>query len=257
MASPNSKTNVIKEIYQALFKRFGPQNWWPADTAFEVIVGAVLTQNTNWKNVEKAIVNLKQENCLSIDRMQKISLEQLARMIKPAGYFNVKAKRLKNVVGFILERYNGSITAMHKQQTDVLREELLSINGVGPETADSILLYALNKSVFVVDAYTRRFMVRHNLVSAKAEYHDIQKLFSNALSDEKKCFNEYHALIVKLAKDFCKTVPQCEQCPLSKIHYNRLNRCQNCYRSFLRGEKRFGGKNASQETVCLSCKSQK
>jgi len=253
MVNPTLISSDIIRIYQALFERFGAQSWWPGDTVFEVIVGAVLTQNANWKNVEKAIVNLKREGLLSVDRLHKVSLERLAQAIKPAGYFNIKAKRLKNVVAFIVQRYGGSLDAFDQQSLADLRRELLSIHGVGPETADSILLYAFDRPAFVVDAYTKRFLTRHNLVSGKADYQEVQKIFLDALDPDVRLFNEYHALIVRLAKDFCKTHPRCEECPLQNIRYNPDDRCANCYRSFLGGEKRFNLKNKARRSICTSC----
>jgi endonuclease-3 related protein len=290
MANHTSISSDITKIYQALLDQFGPQKWWPGDTAFEVIVGAVLTQNTNWKNVEKAIVNLKREGLLSIEQLHKVSLERLAQAIKPAGYFNVKAKRLKNVVAFIMKRYpdagtrlslnrrrkafrsgfrpveacndgfqstglhDGSLDVFNQQSLDHLRRELLSINGVGPETADSILLYAFDKPAFVVDAYTKRFLTRHNMVSAEVGYQEVQKIFLDALDLDVKLFNEYHALIVKVGKDFCKPHPKCEDCPLQNIRYNRNNRCENCYRSFLDGEKKYFSRNKIRKLVCRGCR---
>lgn len=254
MANHTAVSSDIRRIYQALFDRFGTQNWWPGDTAFEVIVGAVLTQNTNWKNVEKAIINLKREGLLSVDRLHKVSLERLAQVIKPAGYFNIKAKRLKNVVAFIVERHGGSLDAVDQQSLDDLRRELLSINGVGPETADSILLYAFDRPAFVVDAYTKRFLTRHNIVPGEADYHEVQKIFLDALDPDVGLFNEYHALIVRLAKDFCKTVPQCADCPLQKMRYNLSDRCASCYRSFLDKEKRYYLKNKTTQPACGSCR---
>ena len=251
MNSPKVNKTVIPEIYQVLYHHFGPQHWWPGETALEVVVGAVLTQNTNWKNVEKAIYQLKKDNCLSIDALYSVSVDHLASLIKPAGYFNVKARRLKNVVGFIHDRYDSSILKMKKQPVDILMSELLSINGVGPETADSILLYALEKTAFVVDAYTKRFMMRHNLVADAADYHGIQEVFVSAIGHDQKIYNEYHALIVRLGKDYCKTTPLCEKCPLNRIEYNMIDRCQSCYRGFIKGEKRYATKD--RKTRCFHC----
>lgn len=244
----------VMNIYQALFDRFGPQSWWPGDTPLEVIVGAVLTQNTNWGNVEKAIVNLKKEGLLTLERLHEVSPERLSRTIKPAGYFNVKAKRLKNVAAFFVERYGGDLDLAGKKSVEDLRCELLSINGVGPETADSILLYAFAKPAFVVDAYTKRFLTRHNLVAADAGYDQVQKIFLDVLARDGRLFNEYHALIVKLAKDFCRTKPRCEDCPLRDMYYNRLDRCEGCYKSFLAGEKRYSLKKENNRPICQNCR---
>lgn len=210
----------LDELYFRLFRRFGPQHWWPGRTKFEVMVGAILTQNTNWTNVEKAIANLRRAGVLNVQAIHQIPGKKLARLIKPSGYFNVKARRLKNLVGFIVRMYQGNLARMQKGSLPKLREELLSVNGIGPETADSILLYALDKPSFVVDAYTKRFLRRHHLIAEDADYHDVQKLFMQHLPHDRKHFNEYHALIVRLAKDFCKAKASCEACPLNDFYYS-------------------------------------
>jgi len=183
-------------------------------------VGAILTQNTNWGNVEKAIKNLKQERVLSPRALKDISSSRLASLIKPAGYFNVKAKRLKNFIDFLWREYEGDLNRMRKEPLSVSRPKLLSVNGIGPETADSILLYALDKPVFVIDAYTRRFLYRHNLAPLNADYHSLQKYFMSSLKEDVALFNEYHALIVHLGKHFCRTRALCESCPLNEISYS-------------------------------------
>src|SRR3972149_12314300 len=154
-------SNTLEKIYKKLFTAFGPQRWWPGDTPFEVIVGAILTQNTAWKNVEKAIHNLKKAKVLQSKKMHDLSERELAKLIRPAGYFNIKAKRLKYFLNYLFDNYGGSLNRMFKKRTDALRRELLQVNGIGPETADSILLYAGNHPVFVVDAYTKRIFSRH------------------------------------------------------------------------------------------------
>jgi len=207
----------LENIYQRLYSKFGPQKWWPARTRFEVIVGAILTQNTNWGNVEKAIENLRRARLLAPQRLHNVSLVELAGLIKPAGYFNIKAKRLKNFIDFFFREYNGQLKAMAKEKLGVLRKKLLEVNGIGPETADSILLYACDKPIFVVDAYTKRILSRHNIIQPDADYHALQKLFMESLKNESKMFNEYHALIVRLGKDFCKTKPLCDRCPINDI----------------------------------------
>lgn len=208
--------NKLNKIYRGLYSSFGRQYWWPADSAFEVIVGAILTQNTNWANVEKAIKNLKKHKALSAGKLGKISLQKLALFIRPAGYYNIKAVRIKNFVNFFCRHYAADIKKMRKIDTHLLRRELLSVNGIGPETADSILLYALNKPVFVVDAYTRRILSRHTMIKADAQYSQIQDLFTQNLNNDVKLFNEFHALLVKLGKDYCrKNNPRCAACPLS------------------------------------------
>lgn len=184
------------------------------------MAGAILTQNTNWTNVEKAIINLRKAGALNVQAIHQISHEELAHLIKPSGYFNIKAKRLKNLADFIVCEYQGSLAKMQKRPLPQLRAELLSVNGIGPETADSILLYALDKPSFVVDAYTKRFLRRHNLIAEGADYHDVQKMFMKNLPHDRQYFNEYHALIVRLAKDFCKSKASCEACPLNDFYYS-------------------------------------
>jgi endonuclease-3 related protein len=201
-------------IYNRLHERFGPRHWWPADTDFEIITGAILTQNTAWANVEKAIANLKKKRILTPRKMYKTPTSTLAGLIRPSGYYNIKARRLKAFVNFLFKNYNGSLKKMFSRKTAVLREELLDINGIGPETADSILLYAAEKPVFVVDAYTRRILSRHNLIRPQAGYDDVQHFFTNNLPPDRRLFNEYHALIVELGKTICKKKPRCAVCPI-------------------------------------------
>jgi endonuclease-3 related protein len=205
----------LNAFYQKLYSYFGPQHWWPADTPFEVMVGAILTQNTSWLNVEKAIANLKEYKLLRPDKLNRIAQQKLAALIRPAGYYNIKAKRLKEFLSFFLHSYRGSVKKMSFKDTQVLRQQLLSVNGIGPETADSILLYALNKPVFVVDAYTKRILSRHHLIPESADYQVVQNLFRQNLKNNVKLFNEFHALLVKLGKEFClKNKPRCSICPL-------------------------------------------
>ncbi|MFA4889060.1 MAG: endonuclease III domain-containing protein [Candidatus Omnitrophota bacterium] len=206
---------TLNSIYKKLFSCFGPQHWWPGDTPFEVMVGAILTQNTNWLNVEKAIVNLKNNLALSPRKLNRMPPEKLARLIRPAGYYNIKAKRLKNFLRFFLQRYQGSISKMRARPAQELRRALLEVNGIGQETADSILLYALAKPAFVVDAYTKRILARHSFISEGASYEETQNLFMSNLKNEVKLYNEFHALLVKLGKEYClKTKPRCLLCPL-------------------------------------------
>ena len=209
---------TLTAIYTRLLKAFGPQQWWPAQTRFEVIVGAILTQNTNWGNVEKALTNLKRAKCLSPQALKTIPSKKLATLIRPAGYFNVKTKRLKNFISFLFQEYKGNLNAMKREETYALRKKLLSVNGIGPETADSILLYAFDKPVFVVDAYTKRILLRHGMIDETFDYHAIQDLFMRSLKLDVKMFNEYHALIVQLGKDFCKSKPACEKCVLRGLY---------------------------------------
>ena len=178
------KENEVLAFYRALFRVWGPQHWWPAETRFEVIVGAYLTQNTAWTNVELALANLRQADVLSVEGIRKASLRRLERLIRPSGYFHQKAARLKIFVRFLDKNHEGSLDHFFAQPTDQLREELLSLNGVGPETADSILLYAGNHPVFVVDAYTRRILDRHGILPEKTDYEEIRELFQRALAPD-------------------------------------------------------------------------
>ena len=212
-----SPSTLLQEIYGVLFQAFGPRHWWPGETPFEVMVGAVLTQNTSWTNVEKAIRRLKQEGCLDMERIHRLKNSELASMIRSSGFFRIKAVRLKALVDFLIEGYHGEIEKMKKEPLRSLREKLLRIKGVGPETADSILLYGLGKPVFVVDAYTKRVLSRHGVISEKASYERVQRLFMDELPRRAALFNEYHALLVHLGKHFCRKVPRCEICPLRNV----------------------------------------
>ena len=207
----------LTEIYQLLFDHFGPQNWWPGETQFEIITGAILTQNTNWANVEKAIANLKSAHLLTPEKLHHLDLSKLAELIRPAGYYNIKAKRLKNFVNWLFQNYDGKLTNLGNLNTDQLRAELLAIKGVGRETADSILLYAFNREIFVIDAYTARIAVRHGLIEPEADYERLRELFQSNLPQDIQLFNEYHALLVRLGKEFCKTKAKCTGCPLEKL----------------------------------------
>jgi endonuclease-3 related protein len=208
----------LKTIYKALYRAYGPQHWWPGDTPFEMMVGAVLTQNTAWGNVEKAIAALKKSRLLSLSRLHDTPGGRLASLIRPSGYFNIKAQRLKSLTAFIVGRYRGSLKRMFADDPRELREGLLGVNGVGPETADSIMLYAVNRPYFVVDAYTKRVFNRHGLVSERAVYHEVQRLFMENLHADARLYNEYHALIVRVAKERCKkSRPLCSGCPLEKF----------------------------------------
>jgi endonuclease-3 related protein len=209
--------NDLLRIYKKLYSFYGPQHWWPGDTSFEIAVGAILTQNTNWSNVEKAIKNLKDAKVLSAKALHELSIQKLASLIRPAGYFNIKAKRLKAFIDFLIENYNGSMKRMKKEDLEQLREKLLDVHGIGSETADSILLYALDKPVFVIDAYTKRVLSRHEIMDYNASYDGYQELFHKELDEDLQLFNEYHALFVKVGKDYCKPRPLCEKCPLNSI----------------------------------------
>ena len=208
---------ALTKIYRLLYDAFGPQHWWPGETPFEIMTGAILTQNTSWTNVEKAIGNLKSAGYLTPKALHHIDISQLAEVIRPAGYYNIKAKRLKNFVDWLFDNYNGQLSSLDNIQTYRLREELLEINGIGRETADSILLYAFGRPVFVVDAYTARITTRHELIDPDADYEQLRELFESNLPEDVQLFNEYHALLVKAGKEFCKTKARCPGCPLEEL----------------------------------------
>lgn len=210
-------SDQLNEIYQLLFDRFGPQHWWPGQTQFEIITGAILTQNTNWANVEKAITNLKSADCLTPERLYHLEVSQLAELIRPAGYYNIKTKRLKNFVNWMFDNYDGKPANLETVDTGQLRAELLAIKGIGYETADSILLYAFERPVFVVDAYTARIAYRHQLIEPDANYEQLRELFQSNLPEDVRLFNEYHALLVRTGKEFCKPKAKCSGCPLEKL----------------------------------------
>lgn len=214
----NTEQNKIEKIllryFNKMYNHFGPLNWWPGDSPFEVMVGAVLTQNTSWSNVEKAISNLKQKGYLDPYKILDLSLKELAEIVKPSGFFNVKAKRLKSLIYFFVEEYDADIRKMLKDDLFSLRKKLLSVNGIGKETADSILLYALNKPIFVIDAYTKRIFSRHGIISEEMDYDDLQSFFMRHLPQDVSLYNEYHAQIVLTGKTYCRKKPLCEKCPL-------------------------------------------
>jgi endonuclease-3 related protein len=216
-AAPTSRTALagLQEYYNVLFHKLGPQNWWPARTPFEVILGAILTQNTAWTNVEKAMSNLRREQLLTAAALERVPQAKLARLIRSSGYFRQKAKKLKSFMEFLRREFGGSLARMFRTPTSALREKLLAVHGIGPETADSILLYAGRHPVFVVDAYTKRILARHGLVSEKAGYEEIRALFENALPQDTQLYNEFHGLIVMTGKHWCRTKnPHCHECPL-------------------------------------------
>jgi len=243
---------AIRDYYHTLFSAWGHQHWWPAQSRFEMIVGAFLTQNTAWTNVEKALANLRKARLLTISGIRSVPQPELEQLIRPSGYFRQKAQRLKAFIRFLDQRYGGSLTRMFAQPTAALRDEMLALHGVGPETADSILLYAGNHPVFVVDAYTRRILERHQIIAGTEGYEEISELFERALCEvcppkrsldgaptltqpQGSChrpsrvsaakrdnlvqiFNEMHGLLVGVGKNYClKSQPRCEQCPLQKF----------------------------------------
>lgn len=217
-----SPGRTLEAIYRRLYSTFGPQHWWPGETPFEIAVGALLTQNTSWTNASRAVQALKQRGLLSSSRIRGLPIRRLALLIRSSGYFNQKARRLKRFVRYLLERYAGRVEKMGNVPLPRLREELLGVPGIGPETADSILLYALEKPTFVVDAYTRRVLARHSLIPWKAAYGDIQAFFMDNLRPSAARFNEFHALLVALGKTLCRPHPRCHLCPLRGVGKLRL-----------------------------------
>jgi endonuclease-3 related protein len=211
--------DILIKIYRTLYQTYGPRHWWPGETSFEVMVGAILTQNTSWRNVEKAIQKLKGKGVLNPEGIHHLKKSELARLIKSSGYYRIKTDRLKSFIDFLFEEYDGNIKKMGRERLGELREKLLGVKGIGPETADSILLYGLKKPIFVVDAYTRRILSRHGIISEKASYEEVQKLFMDYLPRDEKLFNEYHALFVYLGKTVCKKIPRCEICPLRGVRW--------------------------------------
>jgi len=254
-APQSNPAEEIRNYYAALSRAWGAQHWWPAETQFEVIVGAYLTQNTAWTNVERALANLRRANLLSLEGIRAVRLPRLQRLIRPSGYFRQKAARLKTFVAFLDDKHQGSLPRLFSQPTEKLREELLTLNGIGPETADSILLYAGNHPVFVVDAYTRRILDRHGIVPEKNDYEEIRQLFQTSLepivANQEygptevrelldagirgaahppsamstahrtalvQVYNEMHGLIVGVGKNYCrKSKPSCDDCPLQRF----------------------------------------
>lgn len=208
----------LQELYERMYTSLGPQGWWPGATPFEVMVGAVLTQNTNWRNVERAINNLKGAGLLTLEKLDALPTGLLAEYIRPSGYYNIKAGRLHNLVHAITQSHGDDLDAFLAQDLTDLRQQLLAVKGIGPETADSILLYAAKLPVFVVDTYTHRILSRHQLIDEDADYSEIQELFMDNLPADVPLYNEYHALLVGVGNRFCKKQrPNCDACPLSGL----------------------------------------
>jgi endonuclease-3 related protein len=206
------ESGFLLRIYQLLLRQYGPQGWWPGDTPFEVCVGAILTQNTNWRNVERAIANLREQGMLTAAGMNGAALHRLAEAIRPSGYYNVKSRRLKGFLEWLFLRYGGEVEGMLAGEWQPLRAELLAVPGIGPETADSILLYAAGKPTFVVDAYTRRLLARLGVMGEGSRYEEVRRYFMDRLPVDAPLFNEYHALVVRHAKERCRTRPQAVLC---------------------------------------------
>ncbi len=210
-------SQTLLDIYHQLVVRYGPQNWWPAEEPFEVIVGAILTQSAAWSNVEKAIGNLKSAKVLSPGDLRRLPLSELARLIYPSGYYNAKALKLKSFANWLGNHYADDLNKLMAADTYHLRQQLLSVHGIGQETADSILLYAAGKPIFVIDAYTRRIINRIGLAPKNSSYTAYQEFFMNNLPIDVRLFNEYHALLVYLAKNVCRSYPLCQQCCLNNL----------------------------------------
>ena len=210
-------TSTLEEVYRRLWAAYGPQHWWPGESPFEVLVGAVLVQNTSWKNVAKVIESLKEQDLLEPHALYAVSIEELEALVRPAGYFRLKTRRLRNLLEFVVARYDGSLDAMFATRVETLREELLSLNGIGPETADSILLYAGDLPTFVVDTYTHRVLARHSWIGYEAEYYEIKDTFESELEQDVALYNEFHALLVRVGHLHCRKTPKCEECPLAEL----------------------------------------
>ncbi len=205
---------LLQELYDKAFQALGPQGWWPGESPFEVAVGAILTQNTNWGNVAKAIAVIKDRDLLEAQALFDLPEAELAQLIRPAGYYNVKARRLKHFLGFLASCCGNSLEKMAEHEVERLRPALLGVKGIGPETADSILLYALHKPTFVVDAYTFRILSRHHLIDEACSYEELRAQFMEHLPPETPLYQEYHALLVRLGKEWCRPRPRCDTCPL-------------------------------------------
>jgi endonuclease-3 related protein len=217
---PNPRVNEKERlllIYDLLEAHFGDLKWWPGDSPFEVIVGAILTQNTAWRNVEIAIGNLKSKEVLSPEGILATEDGVLAELIRSSGYHHVKTRRLKSFVRYLYGEYGGNLEVMFSENLQTLRDKLLTVKGIGEETADSILLYGGGKSIFVIDAYTRRILDRHDIIRADATYMDMQNLFMSHIPPSVPLYNQYHALLVNTGKHFCRKTPRCNECPLRML----------------------------------------
>ena len=219
-----STARVVREMYDRLWSAYGPQHWWPARTPTEVVIGAILTQNTAWKNVERAVKNLKSAHCLTWSALRHLSQDRLAELIQPSGTYRVKAARLKTFVDYLWDHHRGSLKSLLGGELDEARRRLLSIRGIGPETADSILLYAGERPTFVVDAYTKRILHRHFVIERNTNYETIRELFHDTMPRDVQLYNEYHALFVEVGKRHCQVRARCEACPLAKLRHDAAAR---------------------------------
>ncbi|MDP6045760.1 MAG: endonuclease III domain-containing protein [Phycisphaerae bacterium] len=216
-------SQTLMEMYEAMLEQFGHQGWWPGDGPLEICIGAVLTQNTNWANVEKALVNLRVAGAMSVSAIHEMDHDALAQLIRPAGYFNIKAKRLKNLIAHVYEAYGDDIEAFLDRSVWTLHEELMPINGIGRETADSIILYAAEKPTFVIDRYTCRIMVRHGLICPEDDYEQVKDLFESSLAEDLDIWKDYHAQIVAVGKQYCRPKAKCDGCPLEQFPHDMID----------------------------------
>jgi endonuclease-3 related protein len=212
-----SKGKILIAMYERLLRAVGPRHWWPGESPFEVIVGAILTQNTSWGNVEKAISNLREAGMLTPQGIRGADRDELAQIIRPSGFYRLKASRLKRFVDFFHHEFDADLNRMRSQDLGSLREKLLKVDGVGPETADSIILYALGKPIFVVDAYTKRIFFRHSLITEEWRYEKVQDMVMGEMGRNAETYNEFHALLVYVGKHWCRRVPRCDGCPLDGL----------------------------------------
>ncbi|MFQ6079355.1 MAG: endonuclease III domain-containing protein [Thermodesulfobacteriota bacterium] len=217
VSTMGAEGKILIEMYERLLRTVGPRHWWPGESPFEVIVGAILTQNTSWANVEKAIENLKKARILTPTGIRGLEVDELAQVIKPSGFYRLKASRLKRFVDFFHDEFDDDMSRMRSEEPGSLRERLLKVDGIGPETADSILLYALENPIFVVDAYTKRIFSRHDLISEKWNYEEVQEMVMGKLDRDVGIYNEFHALLVFLGKYWCRKIPRCGGCPLEGL----------------------------------------
>ena len=209
--------STLHEVYERLLQHYGPQHWWPADSPLEVMLGAILTQNTSWKNVEKALKNLREADLMDASRLLAVAPAELEELLRPAGYFRQKVARIRNLLKLLFDRYQGELTRMFATDLETLRQELLALNGIGPETADSILLHAAGKPSFVIDTYTNRVMKRHGWIEYEADYHAMKDHFESTLERDVALYNEFHALLVRVGNQHCRKTPDCENCPLQPL----------------------------------------
>lgn len=207
----------LQELYDALREEFGHRDWWPGETPFEVMVGAILTQNTNWDNVEKAIDNLEERGTLSPAAILNLEQDDLQDLVRPAGYYRQKAARVKRLAQWLMDNCDGAVELLGDWPEDELRKELVSIRGVGPETADSIMLYALDRPVFVVDTYTLRVTTRHGLIHRNCGYYELQRLFQDHLPEDLDLYRDFHAQLVEVGKRYCRPTPKCQNCPVRPV----------------------------------------